>query len=222
MTQFSSIPALEPVEEAHRAELLLHPLRQKILSEAREASTAAEVARRVGLPPQKVNYHVRTLVDAGFLQPAGEGRKRNLIEKRYRASARSYLLLPRILGEMSPGSVSEADRFSASYLMHLSALLQEELATWMEAGRAKGDGVPTLSMEAEIRFDSAARRAAFADALQKAVTRVIGQHTAPAHDEKGEARPGRPYRLVVGCYPVPDRDGGGHGPAIPTIDEGQE
>jgi DNA-binding transcriptional ArsR family regulator len=63
---------VEPVEEARRAELLLHPLRQRILSEAREASTAAEIARRVGLPPQKVNYHVRTLAAAGFLHPAGE------------------------------------------------------------------------------------------------------------------------------------------------------
>lgn len=222
MVQSSSLPALEPVEEASRAELLLHPLRQRILWEAREASTAAEVARRVGLPPQKVNYHVRTLVDAGFLQPAGEGRKRNLIEKRYRASARSYLLLPRILGEMSPGAMSQADRFSASYLMQLSALLQEELAAWMETDGASGEGVPTLSMEAEIRFDSVEQRAAFAEALQRAVAGVIGQHTAPAHDKKGGAPQGRAYRLVVGCYPVPDRDGGGHGPATPTIDEGQE
>jgi DNA-binding transcriptional ArsR family regulator len=220
MNQFPDLPALEPVEEASRAELLLHPLRQRILSEAREASTAAEVARRVGLPPQKVNYHVRTLVDAGFLRPAGEGRKRNLIEKRYRASARSYLLLPGILGEMSPSAMSDADRFSAFYLMRLSALLQEELAAWMEAEEADGEGVPTLSMEAEVRFDSVERRAAFADALQKAVAVVIGQHTAPARDEKGRARSGRAYRLVVGCYPVSDRDGGSHGPTVPTREEG--
>lgn len=159
-----------------------------------------------GFPPQKVNYHVRTLVDAGFLRPAGEGLKRNLIEKRYRASARSYLLLPQVLGEMGPGALSDADRFSATYLMQLSALLREELAAWFNPDQGGGDGVPTLSMEAEVRFDSAEQRAAFADALQEAVTNVIGHHTAPANDEEGRPRPGRAYRLVVGCYPVPDRD----------------
>jgi len=206
MTLPATLSALEPVEEAARAELLLHPLRQRILHEAREASTAAEIARRVGLPPQKVNYHVRTLVDAGFLLPAGEGLKRNLVEKRYRASARSYLLLPQVLGNMGAGTLSDADRFSAAYLMHLSALLQQELGVWLGAGGGGTESVPTLSMEAEVRFDSAEQRADFADALRKAVAGVIGGHTAPARDEEGRSRPGRAYRLVVGCYPVPDRD----------------
>jgi DNA-binding transcriptional ArsR family regulator len=215
----TALPALEPVDQADRAELLLHPLRQRILFEAREASSAAEIARRVGLAPQRVNYHVRTLVDAGFLQPAGEGRKRNLIEKRYRASARAYLLLPQVLGEMSPGTPSGADRFSASYLLQLSALLQRELAAWLEPGAAGREGVPTLSLESEIRFDSAQQRAAFAEALQRAVTEVIGRHTSPARDPEGRTRPGPAYRLVVGCYPVPDRDDGCTGPAEAETEE---
>lgn len=199
----ASISAVEPVEEAGRAELLLHPLRQRILKEAREASTAAEIARRVGLPPQKVNYHVRTLADAGFLRLAGEGRKRNLIEKRYRASARSYVLLPQVLGETGPGTIGDTDRLSAAYLMHLSARVQQELAAWLEPDKVR-DGLPTLSMDAEVRFESAEQRAAFAEALRDAVTRVIGEHTAPSRGEEGKRRPGRAYRLVVGCYPIHD------------------
>lgn len=213
MTMDAAVAALEPVEEAGRAELLLHPLRQKILSEAREPSTAAEIARRLGLSPQKVNYHVRTLADAGFLLPAGEGRKRNLVEKRYRATARSYLLLPQVLGEMSPGGLTEADRFSATCLMQLSALLQRELAAWLGPEGGGEASVPTLSLEAELRFESAEQRAGFADALQKAVTRLVGEHTAPARDEEEHPRPGRAYRLVVGCYPVPDPDDQGRDPS---------
>jgi DNA-binding transcriptional ArsR family regulator len=208
MPSSTSLPALEPVEEADRAGLLLHPLRQRILSEAREASTAAEIARRVGAPPQKVNYHVRTLADAGFLQPAGEGRKRNLIEKRYRASARSYLLLPQILGEMSPRGLRDADRLSAAYLLRLSALLQEELSAWLDPDADAPERVPTLSLEAEVRFDSARQRSMFADALQGAVTEVIARYTAPARDEEGRPRTGQPYRLLIGCYPVPGPEDG--------------
>jgi DNA-binding transcriptional ArsR family regulator len=199
---------VEPVEDPARAELLLHPLRQEVLKEAGEASTAAEIARRLGLPAQKVNYHVRTLAEAGFLEAVAEGRKRNLLEKRYRASARSYVLLPQVLGGMSAGAderpPTEADRFSAAYLMSLSARLQRELAVWLVADEADQRRVPTLSLEAELRFTSAEQRAAFGEALQAAVVEVVRAHTAPARDEKGGSRPGRPYRLVLGCYPIPD------------------
>lgn len=204
MTAMPEVSALEAVEETDRAELLLHPLRQMILEEAREASTAAEIARRVGLPPQKVNYHVRTLVDAGFLKPAGEGLKRNLVEKRYRASAESYLLLPAVLGEVGTRGPSEAERFSAMHLMHLSALLQTELAASL--GVAEPDEVPTLSLEAEIAFESPEQRNSFARALQRAVARIIALHTDPTHDTRGRSRAGRAYRLVVGCYPIPPAD----------------
>lgn len=204
MTQ-PPLPALQPVEDGSRAELLLHPLRQRILSEAREPSTAAEIARRIGQPPQRVNYHVRALAEAAFLRPAGESRRRNLIEKRYRASAESYLLLPRLLGELSAVGAREADRFSAAHLMQVGASLQQDLAVWLEREAAGARRVPTMSLEADLRFDSAQQRAAFADALHSAMADVIRLHAAPSRDVEGRPLPGRPYRLVVGCYPVPDR-----------------
>ena len=219
-----ALPPVETVAEAARAELLLHPLRQTILTEAREPSSASEIARRVGRKAQQVNYHVRALVDAGFLLPAGERRKRNLIEKRYRASAEAYVLLPRVLGDVGPASVSDADRFGAAHLMGLSAQLQEELGAWFgpgaaatstegpEGGLVGGSAgavgrpieVPTLSLDAELRFESADQRAAFASALRHAVERVIAEHASPMHAGQGEEGAGRPYRLVVGCYPIRD------------------
>lgn len=204
MTAAREGSAVEPVGEAERAELLMHPLRQQVLAEAREASTAAEIARRIGLPAQKVNYHVRALVDAGFLKPAGEGRKRNLVEKRYQASAGSYLILPQVLGAVGSRGPSEADRFSASYLMHLTGRLQSELGAWFRADQA--ESVPTLSAEVEVRFDSAEQRAAFAEALREAISDVVATHTAPASPGDDDPSAGRPYRLVMGCYPIPTLD----------------
>ncbi len=67
---------------------------------AREPICAAELARRLALPRQRVNYHVRELERAGFLRPAGRQRKRNWIEQRYVATARSYVLSPEILGPL--------------------------------------------------------------------------------------------------------------------------
>ena len=196
------IADIEAVEHPRAAELLLHPLRQTILREASEPASAAEIARRVGLPARKVNYHVRALVDAGLLVPAGERLKRNLVEKRYRATARAYVLSPKVLGEMNPERLSLSDEVSAAHLIRLASSLQSELAREIREGRGEGGEVPTLSLDVELRFESAAQRGEFATALQDAVADLVGRFTAPAVDCDGAPADGRPYRLVVGCYPI--------------------
>ena len=198
-----ALARLEPVDARDRAEILLHPLRQRILQEARKPRSAAEIARRIDQTPQKVNYHVRTLADAGFLVPAGEGRKRNLVEKRYQATAQSYVLLPDVLGDLQPSALSDGDQFSARTLLHLFSLAQQELGRSLTpASGTETDRLPTLSMEAELRFDSAEQRARFAAALQHTMTNLIREHAAAARGDDGTPRSGRPYRLVVGCYPA--------------------
>ncbi len=172
------------------------------MREASAASSAAEIARRMGLPAQKVNYHVRTLVDAGLLVPAGERRRRNLVEKLYRATARSYVLLPRVLGPVSAEDARVADAFSAAHLLQLTAALQGELGEALAEGQERDAPVPTLSLDAELRFRSPDQRAAFAEAVQQAVTEVIAGFTEPAMEPDGQPAPGRPYRLVLGCYPL--------------------
>lgn len=195
---------IQVLREPARAELLLQPLRARILIEAREPVSAAEVARRLGETPQKVNYHVTTLVEAGLLLPAGERRRRNLVERRYRASARRYVLSPELLGSLgiAPAGVSDADAFSAARLLGLTALVQEEVAGSVraaaDAAEAEAREVPTLSLDAELAFASEADRAGFARALEEAFLELAARWAAPAD---GEAA--RPYRLVAACYPLP-------------------
>src|SRR5215468_7344949 len=92
---------LATVSDVEEAAVLLHPLRLEILSLCREPASASELGRRLGLPRQRVNYHVRALERAGFLRPAGRRRRRNMIEQRYVASARAFVLSPRILGPIA-------------------------------------------------------------------------------------------------------------------------
>ena len=217
MTTPKQIADIEAVQHPRAAELLLHPLRQTILREAGEPASAAEIARRMGLPAQKVNYHVRALVDAGLLVPAGERLKRNLVEKRYRATARAYVLSPEVLGEMNPERLSLSDEVSAAHLIRLASSLQSELARAVREGRDGGAPVPTLSLDVELRFESAAQRADFATALQDAVADLVGRFTAPAVDCDGDPADGRPYRLVAGCYPIAEAVPGE--PRFPDEDE---
>jgi hypothetical protein len=62
--------------------------------------------------------------------------------------------------------------------------------------------VSTLSVKSQFRFDSPAQRAEFAEAIRRAVVEVIARHTSPDRSTAGRPGRGRPFRLVLACYPV--------------------
>jgi DNA-binding transcriptional ArsR family regulator len=195
--------AINFVQDSGRAAALLHPLRLRILEALGEPDSAAGLARRLRLPRQMVNYHVRELARAKFLKRAGRRRKRNMVEQRYVASARAYVLAPELLGKLGPDVGRIEDRFSAAYLMALASQLQSELGRASEEATALGKRLSTLSVSSELRFESAEQRAEFARQLQRAIIEVVGKYASPAQLADGQAGPGRPYRLLLGCYPIP-------------------
>jgi DNA-binding transcriptional ArsR family regulator len=202
---------MEPIEVApvdtarNAAALLAHPLRPRIVALAREPVSATELAGRLGLPRQRVNYHVRLLARTGFLRRAGQLRKRNLIEQRYVASARAYVLAPGVLGPLAMTGHTPEDAFSAVRLIGLAAEVQSDVSRALAASAPRGKRLATLSIDADIRFDSPEQRTAFTEALQSAVTEVIGRHTAAATTPSGAPGAGRPFRLVLACYPAGKR-----------------
>jgi hypothetical protein len=192
------------LDGASAAILVQHPLRRRILAAARTPVSATGLAQQFGQPRQRVNYHVRQLVRAGYLLPAGRRMKRNLEERRYVASARAYVLAPQLLGDVAATPEAAGDVLSAAHLLGLATLAQCELVEVTEAAARAGVRVLTLSINSELRFGSAEQRAAFGRALTEAVTDAIARHTVAAHPAAGEA-PGVRYRLVLGCYPIPAR-----------------
>jgi len=194
---------LATVSDPRRASLLLHPLRVQLLSLAREPASAAELARRLGLPRQRVNYHVRALEAAGFLKSAGRQRKRNMIEQRYVATARAFVLSPGVLGPAGADWRDIGDPTSADYLLALTEQVRGDLARVREKGSAEGERVTTLSLKAQFRFASAGQREEFSRAVREAIVGVIARHTNSNRQEDGRPGRGRPFRLVLACYPAP-------------------
>lgn len=199
----ASVAEVECVDRPERAAALLNPLRLAILELARRPRSATEIAGELGLARQKVNYHVRELARARFLRRAGRRRKRNLWEQRWLATARSYLLTPAVLAPVEADPDATRDRLSAAYLLALSARLQGDLSRAMRQATEQDRRLATLSLSADLRFTGAAQRRAFTRALGDAVARVVAEHAAPAALDDGSPAPGRPYRLMVGCWPVP-------------------
>jgi DNA-binding transcriptional ArsR family regulator len=198
-------PAWDFVSEMPRAAALLHPLRLRILDALREPDSAAGLARRLRLPRQKVNYHVRELARARFLERAGQRRRRNMIERRFRTTAQGYILSPELLGRLGLPQAQVQDAFSAAYLLGLLSLGQSELGRASREAAQQGKRLATLSVSSELRFESTEQRARFTDELQRALVDVIGRCASPHTLADGTAGPGRPYRLILGCYPIPPR-----------------
>jgi DNA-binding transcriptional ArsR family regulator len=200
----ASVAPLESVRDRARlAALVEHPLRLAILQQAAAPSSATEIAARLGLPRQRVNYHIGRLRRAGFLIPAERRRRRGLFEQRYSATATGYVVDPEALGAVRARPDLMKDRLSAEYLIALASQVQGDLGQVMREATHAGKRVATLSLSTEIRFTSPEQRTRFAQALQRAITRLVGLHSAPSRSATGKALPGRLFRLVVGCYPPP-------------------
>jgi hypothetical protein len=90
-----------------------------------------------------------------------------------------------------------ADRLSASYLIALAARVVREVGALLRRAGEAGKRLPTLSIDTEIRFRSAADRAAFSSELANAVTTLAARY----HD--ASAPGGRSHRLVVVAHPIP-------------------
>ncbi len=184
------------------AATVLHPLRLKILDALREPDSAAGVARRLDLPRQRVNYHLRELARAGFLERAGQRRRGNMIERRYVATARSYVLSPELLGRLGASAGGVHDALSAAHLLALVSRAHGDVARAVQRAGDAGKRLATFSMTCDLRFESAEQRAWFAEELQRAVLDVVDRFASPATDGAGAPAPGRLHRLIVAAYPV--------------------
>ena len=187
--------ALALVGETDRASAMLHPVRLRILRELREPGSASTVARTLEMPRQKVNYHLRELEKAGFLEEVEQRRAGNCIERIVRAKASHYLIHPELLGGLGADPDAVEDRFSATYLIALASQTIRDIATVQERAAKSGKRIATMSLQTEVRFANAAARHAFANDLANAVARVVAKY----HDD--EAENGRTYSVMLGAYP---------------------
>lgn len=187
---------LEVVRGAQTAAVMLQRTRRLLLAQLAEPLSAAGLARKMGLPRQRLNYHLRELEREGLVECVEERRKGNCTERLMRATARSFVISPEALGALGASPEEAADRFSASYLVSTAARTIHDLAQLDARARAQGKRLATLAIEAEVRFPTAQARAAFADELSAAVAALVARY----HDD--QAPGGRRFRLALGVHPV--------------------
>ena len=192
---------VDVVDDRERAEVLLHPLRLRILESARDPGSAAELARRLDETPQKVNYHVRRLAEHGFLEVVEERRVGHVVETVWRAGASFYVLGTALLGGLAP-PVEGPGAGTAVRWLGIQARAEAELAPQLRRAAESGGVVPAFTLDEEFRFETPEQRATFARAIRDLFRAAVSKYTTrPGAGESGGR--GRAYRLVIGSYPIP-------------------
>lgn len=183
------------IEDPAAAEVSLDPVRARLLAELAEPGSATMLAAKVGLPRQKVNYHLRTLEQHGLVELVEERRKGNVNERLLQATAASYVISPTALAAVQPDPARSPDRLSARWLLAVSARLVRDVGTLITGATRAKKRLATFALDGEVRFASAADRAAFAEELAGFMTQLVAKY----HDEQAEG--GRPHRVVVALHP---------------------
>ncbi len=189
--------AIQVIDDPAAASAALDPIRSRLLSELAEPASAAALAARLGIARQKINYHLRALEEHGLVEVSSTRQWGGLTERLLRASAASYVVSPGALGAVGADPGRETDRLSAGYLVALAARVIREVGALLRRAVEVEKRLPTLSIDAEIRFRSAAERAAFSRDLAEAVASLAARY----HDES--IPNGRSHRLVIVAHPMP-------------------
>lgn len=194
------IDAVAVIDDPEAAESSLDPVRVRLLAELAEPGSATTLAQRVGLTRQKVNYHLRELERHGLVELVEERRKGNCTERVLRATAASYVISPSVLAAVEPDPGRSRDQLSARWLLAVAARLVRDVGELVTGAAKARKRLATFAIDGEVRFASAADRAAFAEELAGAVTSLVSKY----HDEA--AAGGRAHRIVVAVHPTIRRE----------------
>ena len=188
--------ALAIIKDANVAGAVLSPVRRGVLRALREPGSATTVGNDLGLPRQKINYHLRALEKLGLVEHVEDRRRGNCTERIVRATATHFLIDSALLEELEATPRDLADRLSSEHLAAVSARTVTEIGELRERAAAAGKRLATFSLETAVRFSSPSDQAAFFEQLSNTVAELVSRY----HDESADQ--GRWFRLTLGSHPA--------------------
>jgi DNA-binding transcriptional ArsR family regulator len=183
---------VEVLDDPGQVAALAHPLRVAILDALRTPGSAAGAARAIGETRQKVNHHVKALLDAGLLRPEGERRNGNFVEQLYQSVASSFMVSPRLACGGDRRVEALRSQVPLEHLTELGERIQRDAIELLDRAAFDGEDIPSLSVDASVRFPDEAGRAAFMAEYLDLLEPLLRKHGA---------RQGGAFRVVTAVYP---------------------
>ena len=184
--------AMQLVDEPARLLAALSPLRRQLLAQLAEPASATEAAARLGLPRQKVNYHLRVLEGAGLVELVELRQRRGCTERILRASADAFVVDPSVMSRRTD-PLAARDAYAAEHLVAVTGRTVRDVSRMHAAAGRDGKRLLTFTIETEVGFAQPADVHEFTDALAAAIATVSARFATSA---------GRRYRVLVGGHPA--------------------
>jgi DNA-binding transcriptional ArsR family regulator len=195
MNAGSEQAAVAEIATVEQLAALVHPVRRRMLAELAEPASPSEVAKRLGIAAQIANYHVRALEAAGLVREVETRQIRNLLEHRFRAVARSFILSTAL-------PLTEAQRRRLQSEVTLQQLVQTGDAIRQDALRLLETPAPSghnaVALELDVDLPSETDREAFVRALGEAIRTAAAPFRATRRRGGQHTR----YRTHVAIYPA--------------------
>lgn len=182
------------VDDAATARIALSPLRRELLAQLAEPASAAGLSAALGLPRQKISYHLKVLEEAGLIVVTAERQRRGFVERLFVARPDRLVIDPMILSTASPDAVEKEDRHAAQHLVRSAAGIVREVSRMREEAEREGSRLLTFTIEADIGFAAPADLDRFTERLSQAIADLARDY-AP---EPGT----RIYRIVAAGHPA--------------------
>ena len=185
-------PRVVTIRSAVRLQALCHPTRVEMLEVLREPATAASVARELGQPRQRVNYHLKSLEEAGLVEPVESRQNGNFVETLYRAVARTFVIAPEVAWRGSQRLDALRQQHSLETLVALGERLQRDAAELLDRAAFDGEQIASAAVSVDTTFASAEDRAAFMREFLESTKGLLEKYGS----EEGEG-----YRVVFTAHP---------------------
>jgi DNA-binding transcriptional ArsR family regulator len=181
------------VRDADGLRALAHPTRVALLELLSEPASAASIARKLGQPRQRVNYHLQALHEVGLVERVGTQRQGNFVESLYRAAARSFVVAPEVAWADPRRLETLRRQHALGTLVSIGAQLQRDAAALLDRAAFEDEEIAAAAVSAETRFASERERAAFLREYFAATRALV---------EKYGGTIGQPYRAVIAIHPT--------------------
>lgn len=184
---------MKTVRDGGTLAVLNHPLRLQILEALRESGSAASVARLIGAPRQKVNYHLKELHRHGLVHEVGERRVGNLTETLFRSVAGAFVVAPEAIWGGPTRAEAVRSQISLEQLLSAGEQLQQDAVALLDRAAFDDEEIASAAVTVDVAFRDEAARASFLREYLAAVQELTERHSVTA---------GEPYRVVFAAHPV--------------------
>lgn len=165
-------PTVAFLRDPSAVDVALDPLRRRLLGLLDEPASATVLAGELGLPRQRVNYHLRRLEAAGLIELDSTRPRRGVTERLYRRRTEVVLVDPRVVDD---DRLDRLDQVGLSGVLGAATSLLDHGSAVAASAAASGRRVAAATLDGEVHLESPAAMRRLVDELGE----VLARHDRP-------------------------------------------